>query len=93
VTDDAGRTLDDRILRLGSTPTTWRWDGRDMSGRQMADGAYRVTVTGITPAGASASAPFTVLGRATSAERNNGVLQLRLGGLAVGFDRLRGVAD
>ncbi|HYF08679.1 MAG TPA: flagellar hook assembly protein FlgD [Acetobacteraceae bacterium] len=93
VTDEAGRTLNDRMVRLGSMPTTWRWDGRDMAGRQMPDGAYRVTVTGVTAGGGAASAPFTVLGRATSAERADGALRLRIGALAVGFDRLRGVAD
>jgi len=93
VSDDAGRTLDDRIVRLGSAPTTWRWDGRDMAGRQQADGAYRVTVTGITAGGGTADAPFTVLGRATSAQRADGALNLRLGALTVGFDQLRGLAD
>jgi len=93
VTDDLGRALDDRVVRLGSTQTTWRWDGRDMAGRQMADGAYRVAVTGITASGGTAAAPFTVLGRATSAERADGTLNLRIGALSVGFDRLRGVAD
>lgn len=93
VTDSNGRTLDDRMVRLGSAATIWRWDGRDMAGRQMADGAYGVTVTGITAGGASASLSYTVLGRATSAAQEDGTLRLRLGGLSVNFDALRGVAD
>lgn len=93
VTDSTGRTLDDRVVRLGSAPTTWRWDGRDMAGRQMADGAYRVTVTGITASGGGASTSFTVLGRATAADQADGTLNLHLGALSVGFDRLRGLAN
>jgi flagellar basal-body rod modification protein FlgD len=93
VTDSSGRALSDRIVRLGSSATTWSWNGRDVADRQMPDGAYRVTVTGITPSGGSASAPFTVLGRATAANQTDGTLNLRLGALSVGFDRLRGLAD
>ena len=91
VSDASGRTLTDRIVRLGSAPTTWQWDGRDIAGRAVADGAYRVAVTGLTASGASASAPFTVLGRATSADRADGVLRLNLGALSVGFDSIRGL--
>ena len=93
VTDSAGRALDDRVVRLGSGTTTWRWDGRDMTGRQMADGAYNVAVTGITASGGSASTTFTVLGRATAADQADGTLNLHLGVLRVGFDRLRGLAN
>lgn len=93
VSDSAGRVLADQTVRLGSAATTWQWPGRDQGGRAVADGAYRVAVTGITPGGGSASAPFTVLGRATAAERADGVLRLRLGALAVGFDAIRGLGE
>ena len=93
VTDSLGRTLNDRVVRLGPAPTTWHWDGRDTAGRQMADGAYRVAVTGVTAGGGSAGVPFTVLGRATAADQRDGTLNLHLGALGVPFDRLRGLAD
>lgn len=93
VSDESGRLLTDQTVRLGSGLTNWTWNGRDQAGRSLADGSYRVAVTGITPANAGTSAPFTVIGRATAAERADGVLNLRLGALTVGFDRLRGLAE
>ena len=93
VTDSLGRPLSDRVVRLGSVPTNGHWDGRDTAGRQMADGAYRVAVTGISAGGGSAGVPFTVLGRATAADQRDGTLNLHLGALGVPFDRLRGLAD
>lgn len=91
VADASGRTLTDQITRLESASSTWQWNGRDIAGRAVADGAYRVTVTGLTATGGAASAPFTVLGRATSADRTDGALNLNLGALSVGFDSLRGL--
>ncbi len=91
VSDASGRTLTDQTTRLESAPSTWQWNGRDSAGRAVADGAYRVTVTGLTATGGGASAPFTVLGRATSADRRDGVLNLNLGALSVGFDNIRGL--
>lgn len=93
VTDSSGRTVKDSTVRLGSGTTTWTWDGRDSTGRQMADGSYRVAVAGISSTGSSVAAPFTVLGRATAADQTNGTLNLHLGALSVGFSSLRGLAD
>ena len=91
VTDAAGRTLREQTVTLGAGRTTWIWDGRDVDGRPIADGAYRVRVEGIAATGAPSALGFTVLGTATAAERQDGTLKLMLGPLAVGFDKVRGV--
>lgn len=92
VLDGAGRTLREASVGLGSGPTTWRWDGRDAAGRAVPDGAYRFAVGGRDAEGAPQPVEATVLARATAAQRQAGsgdALQLMLGGLAVGFDKVR----
>jgi flagellar basal-body rod modification protein FlgD len=93
VLDAQGRTLRSQEVTLGSASQDWRWDGRDAGGRQLADGAYAVRVTGAGSDGRAQALGFSVIGRATAAERRDGEVQLRLGGMAVGFDRLRGLAE
>jgi flagellar basal-body rod modification protein FlgD len=92
VTDPAGRTLRTAEVALGSAPTTWSWDGRDASGTQQNDGAYRYTVRGIRADGTAASVNAGVLARATAVDRSGGEVRLSLGALSVNFDRLRGLA-
>jgi flagellar basal-body rod modification protein FlgD len=93
VLDSQGRTLRSQEVTLGGAPQDWRWDGRDGAGRQLPDGAYGVRVVAQGGDGRARDVGFSVIGRATAAERRDGEVQLRLGGLAVGFDRLRGLAE
>jgi flagellar basal-body rod modification protein FlgD len=91
VLDETGRTLREETVALGSGPTAWRWDGRNAAGAALPDGAYRVAVTGVVSDGATVPLGFTVLGRATAAERGEEGLRLMLGALPVGFDKVRGI--
>jgi flagellar basal-body rod modification protein FlgD len=98
VLDGTGRVLRGSEVTLTGASQDWRWDGRDSGGRLLADGAYSVRVTAAVGAGATGSTlgpalPFTVVGRATGAERVEGEVRLKLGTLAVNFDRLRGVVE
>lgn len=88
----AGQTLREVTVPLGTAATTWRWDGRDAAGQPVPDGAYRFAVGGRDANGGPQPVAATVLARATAAERQDGPsgeLQLVLGGLAVGFDKVR----
>ncbi|MFN3449733.1 MAG: flagellar hook assembly protein FlgD [Roseococcus sp.] len=93
VLDSQGRTLLSREVALGAAAQEWRWDGRDGAGRALPDGAYAVRVTATGTGGETRALGFSVIGRATAAERRDGQVQLRLGALGVGFDRLRGLAE
>lgn len=92
--DATGRVIRVEEVTLGASPRLFTWDGRDAGGRQLADGAYatRVTLPG-TDQGGRTPLPFTVLGRATGAERVGGEVRLRMGALDVPFDSLRGVVE
>jgi len=96
ILDGTGRVLRGTEVVLGGAPQDWRWDGRDDGGRQLADGAYAVRVTAPPAAGQGSlgpALPYTVVGRATGADRLDGEVRLKLGNLAVNFDRLRGVVE
>jgi flagellar basal-body rod modification protein FlgD len=89
VFDSGGRVLATRDVAVPREGANWRWDGRDQAGRQVADGAYRVAVTGAAEGQESRALPFSVVGRVTGAEQQAGEPQLRLGNLTVAMDRLR----
>jgi len=93
VLDAQGRTVHSQELALNAAPQDWRWDGRDAAGRRLPDGGYAVRVTTTGADGRAQALGVTVIGRATAAERRDGEVQLRLGGIAVGFDKLRGLAE
>lgn len=88
ILDRTGRVLRSAEVVLSGAAQDWRWDGRDAAGRQLADGAYQARLSA-----GGAALPFTVVGRATGAERVEGDVRLKLGTLAVNFDRLRGVVE
>jgi flagellar basal-body rod modification protein FlgD len=89
VTDGTGRALRQQFVELGSAASGWTWDGRDATGRTLADGAYGVSVTGRGANGEAVALPFTVAGTVTGAEQRAGALSLSIGSLAVGFDKVR----
>ncbi|HEY8610453.1 MAG TPA: flagellar hook assembly protein FlgD [Roseomonas sp.] len=91
VLDSSGKTLREAQVTLGTAAQDWSWNGRDASGKQLPDGAYKVAVTGADASGETATAPFTVIGTATAAERANGVLQLRMGAATYSFDKVRSI--
>lgn len=92
VIDGTGRTVRTQGVTLGAAASGWTWDGRDSTGRQLTDGAYRVQVNGRGQNGEAVSVPFAVRGTVTGAERSGTDLNLRMGALTVGFDRLRSIA-
>ena len=92
VQDTSGRLLRRAEVPLGGSMTNWTWDGRDANGAQLADGAYRFTVTGMRPDGTTMPLEAGVLARATAVDRRDGEVRLSLGALSVSFDRLRGLA-
>jgi flagellar basal-body rod modification protein FlgD len=94
ISDSTGRAILRTPVTLGATAKDWSWDGRNGSGQRMPDGAYGFAVAGQDAQGASQPVAATVIGTATAAKRpSGGELQLELGALSVGFDKVRGVAN
>jgi flagellar basal-body rod modification protein FlgD len=92
ITDSQDRTLREAFADLAGTASAWRWDGRDSRGRALADGSYKVTVTGVDAQGASrGTLAHGVTGTVTAVTRQDGDPTLSVGGLSVGLGALRGL--
>ena len=89
VLDNTGRVLRQQSVELGTGTSGWTWNGRDTAGRSLPDGAYRVAVTGRGANGEAVPLSYTVAGTITGAERRNNDITLAMGGVNVGFDKLR----
>jgi len=87
----SGRALFEAQVPLGAQPREWTWNGQDQNGRQLADGAYQVTVSGLGTNGDAVPLTAAIIGTATAAERQGNDLKLTLGAVSVGFDQVRAV--
>ena len=67
----------------------WSWDGKDASGTQLPDGAYKVVATDAS----GGTVPFTVDGTATGVQRNGTALKVSLGGVQVDFGSVLSVGN
>ena len=93
VASSSGRTLHESDVTLGTAAKDWQWNGRGTDGKTVPDGAYRVTVNGLDIAGQAAPLSWTVVGKATSLEQQNGSLKLMLGNAAYDFAAVRSVVS
>ncbi len=72
---------------------SWTWDGTDNYGSTVPDGSYKVAVEGVGTGGKTSALPFTVTGTATGVTNQNNGVQLQLGALNVGFDKVQAVGN
>ena len=91
VSNEAGAVLRTDTVNGLSGANAWSWDGKDASGRTLADGTYRVAVTGGDASGAAAVLPFTVSGTASGLQRSNGAIQVQVGALSVDLSQVQSV--
>ncbi len=88
---ESGRKLADVSVSAQKGVNNWVWDGKDSTGRQLPDGAYKLAVTGSDTAGKTTAVPFNVVGTATGVESENNAVRLKLGGLSTNFNTVRSV--
>lgn len=88
---ESGRKLTDVSVSAQKGVNNWAWDGKDSTGKQLPDGAYKLAVIGADSAGKATAVPFNVVGTATGVESENNTVRLRLGGLSVNFNTVRSV--
>lgn len=85
VENAAGGTLQQATVNATQGQNVWIWNGTDLGGQTMPDGAYTVTVTSGAPGTAATSLPFNVVGTATGVSTANNAVNLQLGTLSVPF--------
>ncbi|MFQ3623702.1 MAG: flagellar hook assembly protein FlgD [Acetobacteraceae bacterium] len=91
IRDQAGRIVAQGPGNVRAGRHEFTWDGRDASGRRWPDGVYSVRVD-VQYGSASETAPVSVIGRITGAERVDGTLRLAMGGLTLDTSSIRAVA-
>ena len=82
-----------RNVSLEAQPgsNNWNWNGRDDSGNQLPDGAYGLAVE--TGNGTTAtSLQFSVVGTATGLVNGASGMQLDIGAVTVGLDKVQSIA-
>jgi len=88
---ESGRKLTDVSVSAQKGVNNWVWDGKDSTGKQLPDGAYKIAVIGSDASGKAAAVPFNVVGTATGVESENNAVRLKLGGLSANFNTVRSV--
>jgi flagellar basal-body rod modification protein FlgD len=83
VTDASGTLVRFDTVNAADGANSWTWDGTTSNGKQLADGAYTVSVTA-----ASGTVPFQAVGTVTGAEQANSAVQLKFGTAGVTFDKV-----
>jgi flagellar basal-body rod modification protein FlgD len=91
--NSAGAKIRDVSLTSTQGANAWTWDGKDNSGNKLADGAYKIAVSGGASGSAAAALPFTVTGTATGVTNQNNSVQLDLGALTVAFSAVQSVGN
>jgi flagellar basal-body rod modification protein FlgD len=94
VTDASGQVIRQAVTPLGSSASAWTWDGRDVAGRAVADGNYKIGVVGLDAAGTERGALTSVVtGTVTGTGRDGDSQTLSLGPLSVPVDAIRDVRN
>ncbi len=85
----AGTKLHEATVTSAPGTNTVAWDGKDMNGRAVADGSYRVVAVHAD----GSAVPFSVLGTATGVERNADATKVKLGDLKVDLSAVQSLGD
>ena len=93
VLTEAGATITEATFTAKRGSNDWTWDGKDVSGKTLPDGAYRVTVHSMGVNGQPSATPFQVVGVASAVTTDTGGVKLQLGGVTVPFSAVRTVTN
>ena len=74
----SGTLLNSATVTPTAGSSSWTWNGKNSSGTQQADGAYKVVVQDAN----GAAVPFTSQGTVTGVQRSGNSVNLQLGGLS-----------
>ncbi|CAH2600384.1 Flagellar basal-body rod modification protein FlgD [Rhodovastum atsumiense] len=93
VSTASGTKVMETTVTASKGANIWTWDGKDSSGKQMVDGAYKVTITGHDSKGTATALPFTVVGTVTGISKSGSTLQVQLGGLTADLADVQSVVQ
>ena len=91
IADTSGKSVRNVTIAAQAGSNAWHWDGNDDAGNRVTDGSYGVAlVTG--DAGSTSAVPFSVVGTATGLVNGSSGLQLQIGELSVGLDKVQSIS-
>ena len=91
IVDASGKPIRNVSIAAQAGSNDWRWDGTDDAGNRVVDGSYGTALeTG--NAGSASAVPFSVVGTATGLVNGASGLQLQIGALSVGLDKVQSIA-
>ncbi len=93
IVDSSGRPVRNVALQAQAGTNSWSWDGRDDSGNSLPDGAYGIAVETGTDGSSASAVPFSVVGTATGLVNGASGMQLQIGALSVGLDKVQSIAS
>ena len=91
IVDSSGKAVRNVAITAQAGSNDWHWNGQDDSGNQVADGSYGLALQ-TTSAGSTTAVPFSVVGTATGLVNSSSGLQLQIGTLSVGLDKVQSIA-
>ncbi len=91
IVDASGKPVRNVTIAAQTGSNDWRWDGNDDAGNRVADGSYGVALETGT-AGSTSAVPFSVSGTTTGLVNGASGLQLQIGALSVGLDKVQSIS-
>jgi flagellar basal-body rod modification protein FlgD len=92
VQDSSGNTVWTGSGDTASGAHDFTWDGKDANGRQLADGAYTLSVRATNASGDAVTATISSHGKVTGTDSSNGDIELTLGTIVVKLADVTSVA-
>ena len=93
VTDSHGKAVYTGAGATTAGNTNFTWDGKDNNGNQLADGAYKLTVTATDSNGTNISSSVASAGTVTQIDMTGATPQLVVGNMEVGLGDIAAVAN
>ncbi len=92
IVDANGRPVRNVLISAQAGSNAWSWNGKDDSGNTLPDGAYGAALETGTGGATPSAVPFSVVGTATGLVNGASGMQLQLGKLSVGLDKVQSIA-
>jgi len=93
ITNANGVTVYTGTGDTASGNNTFTWDGKDINGNQLPDGAYKLTVTAADSAGNTVTSSVASAGTVTQIDMTGPTPQLIVGNMEIGLGDIAAVAN